>query len=102
MSRTIRRKQFSSKRFLFDHTWTDNNGFIINSHDKFNSMHITVANQKSHAWYHSDCFCAWRSPGISYRKAYRAKSSMQLRNQLKLNDYEAILIDEHCDDWKWW
>lgn len=102
MSRTIRRKQFSSKRFLFDNTWADSNGFIINSCDNFNTMHIDVANEKKHAWYHSDCFCSFRSPGIEYRRTYRAKSSMQLRNQLMLDDYEAIMIDDHCNDWKWW
>lgn len=65
-------------------------------------MNIKVANEKKHAWFHSDCFCSFRSPGKDYRKAYRAKSSMQLRNQILKNDYENISIDKHCDEWKWW
>lgn len=103
MSRTIRRKQFSSKPFLFNNDYLDENGFITGRHNgRFHTMHINVANDKINAWYHSDAFCPYRSPGRGYRQTYRAKSSQQLRNQLNLDDYEGICIDEHCDGWRWW
>jgi len=102
MSRTIRRKNFSSTPFLFDSWWADENYIINGDNGRFDGMSIKVANEKKHAWFHSDCFCSFRSPGKDYRKTYRAKSSMQLRNQILKNDYENISIDKHCDEWKWW
>lgn len=106
MSRTIRRKNAYNKSvFLFDNTDVDENGKIDwDWRTGYKGLSLKEANVKVTAWYHTCKGPNWQyTPGKGYRQDYRAKSKQQLREQLiRLDDYEGIAIDKHCNDWSYW